>query len=500
VGVKIYKVHVASAMELSKAYRSNAGSDAAAERKNAKDAENVFKDDDEVEAEEEEADEEKSKEYGKSLDEVLEPLEKGRKALGIGTIKDWKGGQYIKTANGWVPYRNGKAHEKKEGEKRGRPKGRGNNPKEPKHGAPEDSQAEPEKSDEKKKKLTVGSAADKNKINKQENKPAEEKVMSPDEIATALSGLKRGDMVRVVYDGKTVMKKFGSYDAKANEIRFQQDDQGLLVVRGSHVTSIDAKPSSGPSEKAPAKEAEKEPSKASETKVMTPEAVEEALSKFKRGDMIHVEYNGKSVDREFGSYDQKANEIRFKQDDKGLLVVLGNRVTGISGTKDSKAEEPSKLDSSGLKHGEVSTDKAVREQVASYARLQTKVSEGDKDASLLKIPASEVKAVVNFGGVDLVVMRHFTPAEKGKPAKFHGKLCVVEPVSGLLVFSETSRPADGSGVLTEMEKTPSGVAKQFVDYMNEATDSKRAMEPDRFASIVETRRKEQKAPHAELPA
>lgn len=128
MGVKIYKVKVVSPSELSKAMPTNASADAAAERKNVKENENVFKDEDEIDEEEKEKDEEKEDSYGKSLDE-LESLEKGRKALGIGTVKDWKGGKYIKTAKGWVPYRNGKAVEKRDGERRGRPSGAKNKPK-----------------------------------------------------------------------------------------------------------------------------------------------------------------------------------------------------------------------------------------------------------------------------------------------------------------------------------------------------------------------------------
>lgn len=46
-------------------------------------------------------------------------LEKGRKPLPVGTIKDWKGGKYKKTDTGWVPVQ-GEGQEKRG---RGRPKG-----------------------------------------------------------------------------------------------------------------------------------------------------------------------------------------------------------------------------------------------------------------------------------------------------------------------------------------------------------------------------------------
>jgi hypothetical protein len=41
-------------------------------------------------------------------------LEKGRKPLPVGTIKDWKGGKYIKTTTGWVPHRTGAKGDKGE--------------------------------------------------------------------------------------------------------------------------------------------------------------------------------------------------------------------------------------------------------------------------------------------------------------------------------------------------------------------------------------------------
>jgi len=57
------------------------------------------------------------------MNTYIEELEKGRKPLPVGTIKDWKGGKYIKTATGWKPYRTGANGAAAEPRGRGRPKG-----------------------------------------------------------------------------------------------------------------------------------------------------------------------------------------------------------------------------------------------------------------------------------------------------------------------------------------------------------------------------------------
>ncbi len=94
MGVKLYMVNVKAPTELRKAFRSNSGADAAAERKNAKDAENVYKTDEEVDAEEQEDEDEKEEAYGKSMQDIAE-LEKGKK-VPVGTVS----GKYKKVAEG----------------------------------------------------------------------------------------------------------------------------------------------------------------------------------------------------------------------------------------------------------------------------------------------------------------------------------------------------------------------------------------------------------------
>jgi hypothetical protein len=120
MGVKIYNLLVKAPTELSKSYRDNSGADKAAERKIAKEQEDLYKDDDELEAEEKKDDDEKDEAYGKSV-RVFSPSEMLNKALEaeididdfgvmlvlsksakkpIGTVS----GKYKKVAEGkWVP-------------------------------------------------------------------------------------------------------------------------------------------------------------------------------------------------------------------------------------------------------------------------------------------------------------------------------------------------------------------------------------------------------------
>jgi hypothetical protein len=75
---------------------------------------------------------------------------------------------------------------------------------------------------------------------------------------------------------------------------------------------------------------------------------------------------------------------------------------------------------------------------------------------------------------------------------------VVEPVTGMRVFSSMNRPLDGSYGSVKMEKTGEAVAKQFVDYYTATSDKKVAVTGEKMAERVKEARSKELPEKVEL--